>query len=100
MKVYKNCCKNCLLSSDSIVSPKRRKEIIQSCAKKQTHFICHKATQEGKDIVCNTFYNQLGHVSQMVRIAQRLNMIEFVEQPEAEKLPTYEEMHQRAINQR
>lgn len=95
LKVYSHCCKNCLLSPDSIVSPKRRKEIIHGCATKQTYFICHKATQEDKEIVCNTFYYKLGHVSQMIRIAVRLNYIEFVEQPEAEKLPTYTEMNAR-----
>lgn len=92
MKVYKECCKNCLLSPDSIVSPKRRKEIIQGCVKKQTHFICHKATQEDKEILCKTFFDTLGHHSQMVRIAGRMNMIQFVEQPKADKLPTYTEM--------
>jgi len=92
LKVYKDCCKNCLLSPDSIVSPKRRKEIINTCAKKQSYFICHKASMDNKEVVCKTFYDTLGHISQMVRIAQRLNAIEEVEQPEAEKLPTYKEM--------
>ena len=81
-----------MLSADSIVSPKRKKEIISGCSRDQTHFICHKATQEGKDIVCNTFYEKLGHVSQMIRIAGRLNMIQFVDQPESEKLPTFKDM--------
>lgn len=92
MKVYKECCKNCLLSADSIVSPTRRKEIITGCVKKQTHFQCHKATIEGKDILCKTFFDKLGHHSQMVRIAERLNMIEYVDQPEQEKLTSYSEM--------
>lgn len=91
MKVYKECCKNCLLSPDAIVSPKRRKEIIQGCVKKQTHFQCHKATIEGKDILCKTFFDKLGHHSQMIRIAERLNMVEFVEQPNQERAPSYAE---------
>ena len=92
MKVYKECCKNCLLSSDSIVSPERRKDIIQGCVKNQTHFQCHKGTINGEDILCKTFFDTLGSHSQMVRIANRLNMIEFVEQPEHDKLPTHKEM--------
>lgn len=91
LKVYKECCKNCLLSVDSIVSPARRKDIIRGCVKKQTHFICHKASMDGKEILCKTFFDKLGHYSQMVRIAERLNMIECVEQPKADKLPTYNE---------
>lgn len=78
MKVYNECCKNCLLSKDSIVSPKRRKDILTNCAKNQTHFICHKASIDGKEIVCRTFYKILGHLSQMIRISERLGMIEFV----------------------
>lgn len=89
LQVYKECCGNCLLSKDSIVSPERRKEIINGCVKKQTHFICHKASIEGKDILCKTFFDKLGHHSQMVRIAERLNMVEFVEQPVSEKLTPY-----------
>lgn len=96
MEVYKDCCKNCLLIPDSIVSAKRRKEIIQTCATEQSHFICHKASMEGKDICCHTFYERLGHVSQMVRISQRLNMVKFIDQPESEKLPTHSEMEQSA----
>lgn len=92
MEVYKDCCKNCLLSKDSIVSPTCRKEIIQGCIRKQSYFICHKASQEDKDVVCKTFFDTLGHYSQMIRISERLNMIKFVDQPEAEKLPTYNEM--------
>lgn len=93
MKIFKESCKNCLLSSDSIVSPARRKEIVQGCIKNQTHFICHKATISGdKEIVCKTFFDKFGHHSQMIRIAERLNMIEYVEHTDQEKLPTYNEM--------
>jgi len=92
MKVYKDCCKNCLLSPDAIVSAKRRKEIIQTCSLEQTHFICHKASMRDEDVCCKNFYDKLGHTSQMVRIAQRLNVVQFVEQPESEKLSTHREM--------
>lgn len=92
LKVYSSCCGNCLLSPDSIVSLARRKQIIKDCAKKQTHFFCHKSTMEGTEIVCKTYYDKLGHVSQLIRIAQKLNIVQFIEQPKADKLPTYNEM--------
>lgn len=92
LKVYKECCKNCLLSPNAIVSPKRRKQIIQSCVKEQTHFFCHKSTMEGREIVCKNFYDKLGHHSQLIRIAERLKAIQFVEQPSHEKLMTHKEM--------
>lgn len=93
LKVYNECCKNCLLSEDRIVSSKRAKDIIKDCAEKQTHFICHKATMKGdEEIVCSKFFNTIGYKSQMVRIAQRLNAIEFVNQIDTQKLPTYKEI--------
>src|ERR1700744_1007538 len=92
LKVYKECCKNCLLSKDAIVSPARRKDILMGCAQKQTHFICHKASIDNKEIVCKNFFDKFGHVSQMIRIAERLNEIEFVEQEDSEKLIPYSKM--------
>jgi hypothetical protein len=94
MKVYKECCKNCLLSQDAIVSPQRVKGILNTCKKEQSHFICHKASMEGKDICCKSFYDKMGGVSQLIRISERLGVIEFVEQPDHEKMPTYKEMNQ------
>ena len=91
LQVYKDCCKNCLLSKDRIVSPARAKQIIHDCTRKQTFFICHKASIEGKEIVCSNFYNKLGHVSHLIRIAERLNAVEFVDQPDSEKLIPYSE---------
>lgn len=93
MKVYKTQCKNCLLSPDSIVSPARRKEIIKKCTTEQTFFVCHKSSIQGdEDVCCKTYFDTLGHYSQMIRIAGRLGMIQEIEQEESEKLPTWSEM--------
>ena len=35
LKVYKECCGNCLLSKDRIVSPKRAKELLNEINKKK-----------------------------------------------------------------
>ncbi len=80
-EVYKESCKECLLGDGAIVSNSRRKEILKGCAEDQSHFICHKATIEGKDICCKTFYDRMGQHSQMIRISERLGMLKFVEQP-------------------
>lgn len=95
LKVYKEPCKNCLFSQDAIVSPERRKEILDGIKRKQSWFACHKATEKGKQIMCRTFYDQLGHYSQMVRIAERLNGIEFVDMPEHDKYVSYNESKRR-----
>jgi hypothetical protein len=92
LKVFKECCKNCLLSENRIVSPKRAKEIIKDCAENQTHFICHKASMKDEEVVCKKFFDTIGYKSQMVRIAQRLNALQFVDQSDSEKLPTYQDL--------
>ena len=97
MKVYETSCQNCLLSKDSIVSPQRRKEILSEITQTQSYFICHKSSMNGEgkesEICCRKFYDSLGHVSQMVRIAERLNVVDFVPQPDSHKLPSWDEMN-------
>jgi len=93
LKVYNTCCKNCLLSKDRIVSPQRAKSIVKQCKENQMHFVCHKATIEGTEIVCKGFYDKFGKEINWLRIAKEIGMLEFVPQPAAEKLPTYSEMN-------
>lgn len=80
LKVFSKRCNQCLLSKNRIVSKERADSIINQCKKEQRHFICHKATINGEDIMCKGFYDQYGEFSQLVSIAERLNAIEFVEQ--------------------
>lgn len=80
-KVAKECCNQCLFSQNKIVSNARRRNILSDCRKKDNHFICHKFTIAGnQDVCCKGFYET--QTSQMIRIAQRLNVVEFVELPE------------------
>jgi len=90
-KVYSECCKNCLLSKDRIVSGKRAKEIIDGCIRNQTYFICHKSDE----IVCKTFYDKFGFYSQLIRIAERLGVLKFVPQTNNEKLISHRELNQK-----
>ena len=92
LKVYKECCGNCLLSKDRIVSPKRAKDLLQETKEKQSYFVCHKASMNGDEIVCKSFYDKLGYQSQMIRIAERINAVQFVEQTDKEKLIPYSAM--------
>lgn len=89
-KVYSTTCKNCLFSNDRLVSPIRANEIIKECLSAKTHFICHVASMDnGQDICCRGFYNQYGEELDKIQIFKRLNLIEFIEQPDSEKLPSY-----------
>lgn len=91
-KVFKEQCQNCLLSPDRIVSAKRAKEIIQSCAQDQTHFICHKSSMEGGNTCCKGFFDKFGDLAKNIRMAKWLDAVEWVEQNDSKKLPTYKEM--------
>ncbi len=51
-------------------------------------FYIHKSD----DVVCRTFYDKLGHYSQGIRIAERLNMLKFVEHTDNKKLKSYSEI--------
>jgi len=89
LKVYKECCGNCLLSKDRIVSPKKAKQLLEEIKEKQSYFVCHKASMNNEEIVCKKFFDELGHQSQMIRIAERLNAVQFIEQTNTEKLIPY-----------
>lgn len=79
-KVYEEQCDQCLFSPTRIVSAKRVAEVLRDCVKKDSHFICHKATIQGKDIACRAWYDRM--TSNLSRIAGRLQMVEFVKQEE------------------
>lgn len=82
MKVYDKQCSQCLFSKNRIVAKRRAAEIIKGCVKDQSYFICHKASIEGKDIMCRGYYDKLGHYSQSLKIAERLNIVQFIKQKE------------------
>ena len=75
-KVCDKPCDQCLFSKNRIVSASRMKQILSDCRKSDTHFICHKATIAGNDICCHGFYHT--QTSNLIRIAQRLRMVEMV----------------------
>lgn len=72
-KVCATQCNQCLFSKDRIVSAARVREVLEDCARKDTHFICHKTD----DTYCKGFYDT--RTSQLMRIAGCMNMIKFVE---------------------
>lgn len=76
-KVCDKPCNQCLFSKDRIVSAQRVREILNDCKREGRHFTCHKATMQGRDVCCRSFYDT--RTSNMARIAQRLRMVEFVD---------------------
>lgn len=68
--------------------------MVRECTRRQTYIPCHETMQPYEDMdeddgnldgpVCRGFFDAHGHVSQLVRIAGRLNAIEFVPAPVGE----------------
>ena len=77
MKIVKGMCDQCLFSPNKIVDEERKKQILDGCKAEQTHFNCHKE-REG-EVVCGGFNKTMGQYSQMIRISERLRLIEYVE---------------------
>ena len=77
IKVKKKCCGKCLFGSNKIVSDERKKNILNSCDKNDSHFVCHEGTMKDEDIVCRAFFEQRS--TNLIRIAQRLSMITYVD---------------------
>lgn len=88
-KVFATSCSNCLFSNDKIVDDEAKAKVLEECEQNDTHFICHKATMDGGDICCHTFYKlaeKRGHMPKLMAMADWLGMVEFVPLPEGEKL--------------
>jgi hypothetical protein len=80
-KVAAERCDQCLFSRDAIVDEKRRRGILRDCARGDKHFICHKFTMVGQEACCRAFYDRDPGATNLMRIAHRLNAVEFVELP-------------------
>ena len=78
-KVGRNPCKQCLLSKNKIVSDERRAEILKECLSSGTHFICHKASIDDKDICCAGFFAKFKNDIPKIQIFERLGMIKKVD---------------------
>lgn len=79
MKVAKKYCSQCpWLPGTTVVRPERLAQIKEELLRKDTHFICHKSiTNGGEEVTCRGGYNF--HHGQLIRIAGRLGVIEFVD---------------------
>ncbi|MET3481497.1 hypothetical protein [Methylobacterium sp. 1973] len=80
LKVMSERCNQCLFGPDKIVSNERRAEILRDLRRRDSHFICHKASIAGVDIACRGDWDQNG-CGQLGRIMGRLGGIEFVPEP-------------------
>ncbi len=85
MKVLRERCDECLYGKHKIVSNARRAEILRELERKDSYFICHKASIAGVDVACRGDFDQRG-CGQLGRIMGRLNAIEYVDEADLPKL--------------
>lgn len=75
MKIQPEKCNECLFGKDKIVSKERAADVIAGCLKKDTYFVCHKATIKNKDVCCRGFWDAFKDRFNLGRIAQRLDFV-------------------------
>lgn len=83
-EVCEKKCDQCLFTDKRVVSAARMKQILQECARTDTHFTCHKGSAVGKDLCCRGFYDS-GLGSNGIRVSQRMGWIRFVPIPTLEQ---------------
>lgn len=76
VKVCARQCNQCLFSKNKIVSNKRRVQLLESCEKEDTHFICHKGTIAGINLVCRGFYEN--KTTRYLEMMKSIGRMEFV----------------------
>lgn len=76
-QVMEKQCDACLFSKDRIVDGARVAEILKGCKESGTHFICHKASLEGKNVCCRVFYDTQDTL--VIHMAKMLGRVVFVQ---------------------
>lgn len=79
LEVMRRPCGQCLFSRNRIVSAERKAEILADCARRDSHFECHKGTLDGRQIVCAGFAKR--HSSGMLRMCERGGLVVLVDEP-------------------
>lgn len=80
-------CDQCLFSPNRIVTVARMRKILAQAKRDDQHFICHKhtlrhldgnATEQEANVCCKGFYDRDPSATNLMRIAGRLSMVQFV----------------------
>jgi hypothetical protein len=79
LKVCHERCDQCLFSPGRIVSAERMAEILDTCERNDTHFICHKETLAGREGMCRGFYDKERYATPLMRMAAMLGVVVFID---------------------
>lgn len=79
--LFRSCCSGCLYGKTPVVGKPRAVSIQRDVQARRTHFICHKASIEGREVACAGWHARHAPESNLFRIAERLGVVVLVEQP-------------------
>lgn len=85
LRVMAKRCDECLYTQNKIVSDSRRDEILARCATTETHFVCHKASNCGFDVMCRAHWEATKHTTLRNRLAIELGVVVEVSELELRK---------------
>lgn len=72
-------CDQCLFSSARIVSQARVDDVLDECARMDTHFVCHKSTKKNEHgVMCRGDWDRDSNRTLVMRLAKHLDVVRFV----------------------
>jgi hypothetical protein len=92
LRVMNKPCDECLYSNKKIVSDKRRDQLVALCAAEGTHFVCHKASDAGEDVMCRGHWDRTKNDTLRNRLAQALGVVVLVSIEQLERLQRYRQV--------
>jgi hypothetical protein len=83
--VCEKMCPECLFTSARVVGEARKQDIIESCERDGTYFVCHKGSLTGNNqLCCKGFYDSVDSFT--VELAKTLGVVKFIPVPSTESL--------------
>lgn len=83
MEVNNKMCSSCIFGSNSPISPERLEDYKKKWRRLDTQQECHHSTVEETGVVCRGYFEAAlrgeVHTGQLMRIAERLDFVRFVE---------------------
>lgn len=79
-QVCEKMCDECLFTPARIVNEARKQELIETCKKNGSYFVCHKGSITGNhQLCCKGFYDNVQ--TQVTELAKTLDVVRFVPVP-------------------
>ena len=75
LRIMARRCNECLYSRNKIVSDRERDHVLKVCELTETHFICHKASNAGHDVMCRGHWERTKYSTLRNRLAIGLGVV-------------------------